>query len=214
VKKRPGSLKAAWRDHIRIDDYERHMAANGQAQANASLLKSLFLNYAPPLGARILVAGAGGGQCFDYLPTNVLGRYRTTFADISAAYLERLSERLKGVDFSAVVDDIEDSRLAGPFDLAIVVLVLEHVDWRLAVASLARQAARVFTVIQQNPAVLPPNRLEGSLAMLEQVPPVLVDRAELIGAFEASGFRCHRTEQRSVAGGKTMLALDFVRDSR
>jgi hypothetical protein len=214
VKERPGSLRAVWRDHIRTEDYERHMAANGQAQANASLLQDLFLNYAPPLGARVLFAGAGAGQCFDYLPTNLLGRYRTTFADISPVYLDRLSQRVTGVDYSTVVDDIEDSRLAGPFDLAIVILVLEHVDWRRAVDCLTRQAARVFTVIQQNPAELPASRLEGTLAVLEEVPPTLVDPAALIGAFDARAFRCYRTDRRAVAGGKTMLALDFLRDTR
>jgi hypothetical protein len=214
VKDRPASLREVWRDHIRIEDYERHMAANGQAQANASLLEDLFLNYAPPLGAPVLFAGAGAGQYFDYSPSALLGRYRTTFADINPLYLSRLSERIAGVDFATVVDDISESRLTGPFDLAIVILVLEHTDWRRAVACLARQAARVFTVIQQNPAAAAHHRLQGTLALLEDVPPVLVDPADLTAAFEEWGFRCHRTDSRGVAGGKTMLALDFVRQIR
>jgi hypothetical protein len=214
VKDRPASLREVWRDHIRIEDYERHMAANGQAQANASLLEDLFVNQAPPLGARVLFAGAGAGQCFDYLPPNLLGRYRATFADINAGYLERLACRLTGVDFATVVDDIEHSRLPGPFDLAIVVLVLEHCDWLKAVDCLTRQSARAFTVIQQNPAIPPPQRLEGTLAALEESPPVLIDPAALTAAFEARGFHRHRTASRDVTGGKSMLALDFVRTTR
>lgn len=214
MKDRSASLREVWRDHISIDDYECHMAANGQAQANAALLQDLFVNYAPSLGARILFAGAGAGQCFDYLPPNLLGRYRTTFADINPAYLERLSRRITGVDFATIVDDIERSRLAGPFDLAIAILVLEHTDWRKAVDCLTRQSGRVFTVIQQNPAEPPPPRLEGTMTLLEEAPPVLVDPVALTAAFEDRCFGCHRTESRPVAGGKTMLALDFVRRTR
>ena len=214
MKDRPVSLREAWRDRIRIEDYERHMAANGQAQANASLLEDLFLNYAPPLGAQILFAGAGAGQYFDYFPGKLLGRYRPTFADINPLYLRRLSGRIAGVDYASIVDDIADSRLPGPFDLAIVILVLEHTDWRQAVDCLTRQAARVFTVIQQNPAARVHQRLEGTLALLEEAPPVLVDPAALTAAFEDRGFRCYRTASRGVAGGKTMLALDFVRQLR
>ena len=214
MKQRPASLREVWRDHIRIEDYERHMASNGQAQANASLLEDLFVNFAPALGAKLLFAGAGAGQCFDYLPSSLLGRYRATFADINPAYLSRLAGRLPGAEVATVVDDIEHSRLTGPFDLAIVILVLEHTDWRKAVACLARQSARVFTIIQQNPAVPPPPRLEGTLSVLEELPPVLVDPEALRSAFEALSFSCYRTDRRDVAGGKTMLALDFLRTAR
>lgn len=214
MRDRPASLREVWRDHINIDDYERHMAANGQAQANASLLEDLFVNHAPPLGARVLFAGAGAGQCFDYLSSSLLGRYRTTFADINPAYLERLSRRITGVDYSTVVDDIEQSRLTGPFDLAIAVLVLEHADWRKAVECLTRQSSRVFTVIQQNPSEPLPLSLEGTLSVLEELPPVLIDPVALTAAFENRGFGCHRRDSRPVAGGKSMLALDFVRRPR
>ena len=94
MNKRPASLRGAWQELITIEDYERHMAAVGQVQANASLLQELFLDYAPRVGARILFAGAGTGQYLDYLPANRLGRYRTTFADINASYVARLAGRL------------------------------------------------------------------------------------------------------------------------
>lgn len=187
------------------------MAAVGQAQANASLLEELFLGYAPRLGARILFAGAGTGQCFDYLPANLLGRYRVTFADINAGYLARLAERLAGSDIATVVDDIEATRLAGPFELAIAVLVLEHVDWRRAVDSLASQAGRVFVVIQQNPAEPSPNRLDGTMAILHEASPALVDPLALTAAFEAHGFGPTRTSVRAVPDGKRMLGFDFCR---
>jgi len=204
------SLRGVWRDHITIQDYERHMAAVGQAQANASLLEELFRDHAPRLGAHILFAGAGTGQYFDYLPPNLLARYRPTFADINAVYLGRLSERITGTGIATVVDDIEDSRLPGPFDLAIAMLVLEHTDWRRAVQSLTRQSARVFVVIQQNPADPPSLRLEGTLAILEELQPVLINRDALIEVFKAKGFPLRRTSTRQVRDGKVMLALEFV----
>src|SRR5713101_7078807 len=138
------TLRELWRRHIAADDYERHMAAVGQAEANAGLIQELFRDHAPPPGARLLFAGAGTGQCFDYLPANIVAPFRTTFSDINPGYLDRLSARIHGVDFTTAVDDIESSQLAGAFDLAIVILVLEHVHWRKAVAGLAGQAERVF----------------------------------------------------------------------
>jgi hypothetical protein len=201
------TLYELWRDHITIDDYERHMAAIGQAQANASLLEEFFRQHAPRTGARILFAGAGAGQCFDYVPPTILGAYRVTFTDINPAYLDRLSQRLRGIDFSTVVDDIESPRLPGPYDLAVVILVLEHVDWRKAIAALQRQATRLFLVIQQNPANLTARPLEGSMSALEDSPPVLLDPASLLAALPASDIR---TAERTLPDGKRMLAFDIT----
>lgn len=203
------SLRDIWRAQISIEDYERHMAAAGQAEANASLLAELFRDRPPRLGATILFAGAGTGQCFDYLAPSVLRRYRTTFADINPAFLSRLSERLLEIDFFTVVDDIERSRLRGLFDLAIAVLVLEHVDWRKAVACLSRQARRIFVVLQQDPSEPAPCRLEGSMSLLKEARPVLIDPEELTRALTALGFDLSATSQRRVADDKTMLGLDF-----
>ena len=210
MNRRPASLRDAWQEVITVEDYERHMAAAGQVQANASLLEELFRDYAPRLGARILFAGAGTGQYLDYLPPNLLGRYRTTFADINPAYLARLAGRISGIEIATVLDDVEDSALAGPFDLAIAILVLEHTDWRRAVDSLTRQAARVFTITQVNPPGGSPNRLQGSMTALAMVPPTPIDPAALIAAFESRDFRCYRQTERQVADGKTMLAMDFL----
>jgi hypothetical protein len=208
--KAPATLREFWRSHITIEDYERHMAAVGQAQANASLLEELFRDFAPRAGARLLFAGAGTGQYFEYLPSNLLGRYRATFADINPNYLRRLAERLRGSDFSIVVDDIEASSLPGPFDLAVAVLVLEHVNWRRAVRSLTGQAARVFLVIQRNPADPVLRRLEGSMTALSDLPPGSIDPIDLNQAFDAAGFHLLRTAERAVLDGKRMLALDFI----
>ena len=74
------ALRDAWANLIRAEDYEAHMAAVGQAQANAHLVADYFLQ-APLLpGARILFLGAGTGQVFDY---------------VSPAFLPALSHHLQ-----------------------------------------------------------------------------------------------------------------------
>jgi hypothetical protein len=197
-----------WAGHITAEDYERHMAATGQPQANADLLAELFRDSPPAPGARILFAGAGTGQYFDHFSSAGLAPYRPIFTDLSPHFLERLAARLA---CQTLVDDIEAPRVEGPFDLAIVILVLEHVEWRRAVAELCRIAARVFAIVQQNPAGLTERPLPGTMAALCDLPTQLVDRGELIAEFDGRGFELARTSLRAVRDGKKMVGLDFKR---
>ena len=202
----PRTLRQAWAGHIAPDDYERHMAANGQPQANAGLLDELFRISPPAPGARILFAGAGTGQYFDYWAPSSLAPYACVFTDINPLYLARLAARFPG---ESLVDDIEGPCVIGPFDLAIVMLVLEHVDWRCAAAALCGLAGRVFTVTQEDPAVATLRPLPGTLAVLRDHPPKLIERAALIAHFGRLGFTLTRTAIREVADGKKMVGLDF-----
>jgi len=194
-----------WRNHITADDYERHMASTGQPQANADLLAELFRDHTPTPGAAVLFAGAGTGQIFDHFAPAVLADYRVTCTDINPAYLLRLTARY---ECATATDDIESPVLRGPFDLAIVTLVLEHVDWRRAVAGLCGMAARVFIVIQEDPPGSIARPLEGTLAGLRSH---LLDRGELIAQFREGAFDLLRTSVREVRDGKTMVGLDFTR---
>lgn len=210
----PRKLREAWAGHIAPDDYERHMAATVQPRANAGLLAELFRDRPPAPGARILFAGAGTGQYFDYWAPAALAPYRPVFTDINPVYLARLAARFAG---ETHIDDIEAPRVAGPFDLAIVILVLEHVDWRRAAGALCRIAGRVFTVTQQNPAGAIVRSLPGTLGILQDHPPRLIQRATLIEHFSRLGFTVMRSAIREVADGKKMVALDFAgppRDTR
>ncbi len=197
-----------WAGHITADDYERHMAGTGQPQANADLLAELFREAPPAPGARILFAGAGTGQYFDHFPPAALLPYRPIFTDLNRHFLDRLAERLV---CETLVDDIEAPRVEGPFDLAIVILVLEHVEWRRAVAGLCRVAARVFAIVQENPAGLTERPLPGTLAALRELPTRLVDRDELIAEFGGRSFDLARASFRAVRDGKRMVGLDFRR---
>ncbi|SPE36187.1 conserved hypothetical protein [Candidatus Sulfopaludibacter sp. SbA6] len=153
---------------------------------------------------------------FDYIDASILHPYRTTFTDINPAWLERLTARVesRGVAFETLVDDMERSSVPGYFDLVIAVLVLEHVDWRCAVANLCRLATgRVFVVAQENPSHLAASLLAiGSMNIFREIHPRLIGRDELVPAFEERGFRVQSVSSREVADSKKMLAIEFARD--
>ena len=116
------------------------------AEANAFLLRDLLEGVA----GRVLIAGAGTGQMFPYLPADFLAACQVTCSDVNPVFLERLRERFA---CQTVVDDIEDSRLLPGFAAIAVVLVLEHVDWRRALDSLVRlQPEQLVLIVQRNPA--------------------------------------------------------------
>ena len=198
-----------WAARISAGDYERHMTATGQPQANADLVAECFRGDPPAPGASIFIPGAGTGQIFEFLPPDVLARYRVTCTDINPGYLARLARRLPAA--ITALDDIESPTVEGPFDLAIVILVLEHVEWRRAVAALARITSRVFAIVQENPPGLAPSLLTGTMAALNESPMHMVDSAELIAEFASHRFDLTRRTAREVRDGKRMLAFDFKR---
>ena len=102
-----------WAGHITADDYERQMAATGQPQANGDLLAELFRDVPPAPGSRILFAGAGTGQYFDYFPPAALGHYRPIFTDLNPRFLDRLAPRFT---CQTLVDDIEAPNGPGSAD--------------------------------------------------------------------------------------------------
>jgi hypothetical protein len=167
------------------------------------LVAELFRERPPVSGAAVWFAGAGTGQFFDDFPREVLEPYRVTCTDINPTFLERLVGRFP---CETAVDDIECPALAGPFELAIVILVLEHVDWRKAVGGLCGIARRVFVVIQQNPEGLVARALAGTMSLVRGQ---LLRPDELIAEFERHGFQMVRTSKRAVRDGKSMVGLEF-----
>jgi len=203
------TLRDAWTTRVTPEDYEAHMARNGQAQANAAIVRDLLSGAALPPGSKILLAGAGTGQIFDYLPAEFFAPYRLICSDIHAAFLARLRQR---VPCETVIDDVEDSRVEPGLAAIILVLVLEHVDWRRALASLRRlQPERFLIVIQRNPAVnqaLPP---AGTMRVFaEEARPNQVPFSELAEEMAGMGFHAERLEEIPVADGKTMAGGLFV----
>jgi hypothetical protein len=211
-------LREAWTRIIRAEDYETHMAAVGQAQATAKLVAEYFQFARLAKGTRILFLGAGTGQMFDYVTPDFLRPYRTTFADINAGYLKWLTQRLKvteGLHYSTTVDDVEQTQLKPGAALVIAVLLLEHVNWRKAVATMCTLSQEmVLVVVQQNPegmkTALTPNRAAmGTMKIFQEVHPVLIPRKELQEAFLTEGFAPKYAAERTAAHGKKMVALGF-----
>ncbi len=212
------SLREAWKG-VEASDYDAHMARVGQAQANALLLPRLLRDHPPP-GPRLVVAGAGTGQLLDYADPAFLRPFDVTFTDISAALLARLAERLqaRAPGWSAhreVVDDVEDTRLQGPLDAIVLVLVLEHVDWRKALRSLiGLEPGRLYSIIQENPpdmasAITPSREPVGSMRVIREAGPVLVPHAELTREMDGLGYSLLATERRGVPDAKTMVGLVY-----
>lgn len=206
------TLKDVWRNGVTAADYETHMAAIGQAQANAAHLA----DFARSGGGRLLVAGCGPGQFFDYLEKGALDRWRVVYCDINPGYLSVLRQRCPGA--VCVADDLESSSIAGSFDAASATLVLEHTDWKRVVATLARLAPRLMLVIQINPAemataVSPGRTLPESMQRFREVHPQLIDEAELLAEMGRLGRRLTARRPRPVADHKTMLALEFDQEA-
>lgn len=209
--------KLAWSRAIRPADYDAHMASVGQAEANAQLLAEFFARRPPATGARLLIAGAGTGQMFDFVKPCFLAPYRVTFADISADFLDVLRRRIAPathLEYETRVDDLEHSALQPGYELAVVVLVLEHIDWRAGVATLCRLArSRVLTIVQENPPGVTTSMTRppiGSMAVLREVPHALLDPRELIAEFQRHGFVLRERTARDVPDGKKMVLLEFV----
>jgi hypothetical protein len=204
-------LRLAWTKQIEPDDYEAHMKAVGQAQANADLLAELFRDFPPAAGARVHIAGAGTGQYFDYWPVAALAPYELVFTDLNPQFLVLLTARTQELTRLIRVEDIEAPRLIGPWDLTIVILVLEHVDWGPAVSALCARTERAFVVIQENPPDPPPRELVGTMDVLREARPHLIAREALIDAFQLEGFELARISMREVLDAKHITGLDFTR---
>jgi len=203
---------------VQVDDYEQFMASIGQAQANARLVAAML----PAEPGRVLFAGAGAGQMLDYLDAALLAPHHLVFTDINAEFLRRLDERLRmaGISrYETLIDDLEESKVSGEFDAAIVVLVLEHIDWRRGVESLARIAPRrCCIVIQQNPAAMAsavtPGRVPpGSMAVMVEAKPTLVPVETLIEAMAQHGYVLDGQHTEEVADGKRMLGCEWINRS-
>jgi len=183
------ALRRAWTEVVTPDDYEQHMAAIGQAEANAHLVKEMIEARPPEPGSTILFAGAGTGQMFDFVDPSFLKPYKLIFTDIRQEFLDRLSVRAEraGLEFETRIQDLDDNHISHRIkgvEATILVLVLEHVDWRRALTlTLSR---RMYIVIQVNPpelqqAVSPHRVLPPSMAAVsKRARPKLIKRRELI----------------------------------
>jgi SAM-dependent methyltransferase len=208
-------LRDAWLHAVVPGDYDQHMERNGQAAANAALVADLLMRFPPSPEGRVLIAGAGTGQLLALAP-RVFAELRLLCTDINPVFLDQLSATARSSGLASVktaVDDIEDTRLQPGFDTIIVVLVLEHVDWRRALASLASLGARqMIVVIQQNPASSPAvlsasPTIAGTMRVFLQAQPALIPPAALVKEARKHQFVAVAEESADVADRKAMRAF-------
>lgn len=213
------SLHQAWAEIILASDYELHMANVGQAEANARLTRDLVLGEGLPPGSRILFAGSGPGQLFEYVPGDFLAPHEVVFADINPEFVKLARDRAHEAGLSrveALVDDIEATSLHGPFQMVVLVLVLEHVDWRKALDQMSGlNPDRLVVVLQRNPVtmegmVTPHRELPGSLKACQSgEKPHLLDEKELVAHLSDLGYSLSMRDERPVPDGKSMIGLMF-----
>jgi 2-polyprenyl-3-methyl-5-hydroxy-6-metoxy-1,4-benzoquinol methylase len=212
------TLREAWSSRIDAADYDAHMDSIGQAQANAFLVAEFLAHSGLQPDAVLLVVGAGTGQMFDFVSAALLQPFDVTFTDLNPVFLEKLKERLSRfptITYSLLPDDIENTQLSGSYDAVLAVLVLEHVDFRKAVANLCHLSRQhIFIVHQRNldPASgamthVPTN----SMKVLFEAPPHLRTQSELVEAFRAGGFELSSTASKDVFDNKQMCSLHFYR---
>jgi hypothetical protein len=213
-------LRRAWTQIVTAEDYEQHMAAIGQAQAAASLIRHLIESAGLAGGARVVMVGAGTGQMLDYVDGGLLRPFHLTFTDLNARFLARLGERLSraGLEATILEDDIEQTTLESGPELVLASLLLEHIDWQRGVEVFARLSPTACgVVIQENPpgmrsSITPGRRVPPSMAQaMETAHATLVPRDQLVAAFEAVGYRCADACERTVADEKRLVGMLFVR---
>ncbi len=215
----PG-LRRAWTQIVTGEDYDEHMARIGQAQAGADLACQILRFADPPAGARVVIAGAGTGQAFDFAHPAIFRPFRLTCTDLNPAFLARLAQRLAKHGLAATVleDDIERTGIEPAPDLLLATLLLEHIDWRRGVGAISGlRPAACGIVIQENPegmtpAITPGRQIPPSIAKAVEIAhATLVPRADLVAAFAARRYRRKKTWTREVADGKKLVGLLFVR---
>ena len=196
------------------------MADVGQAQANAEIVRDLTIGLALAPDSKVLFVGAGPGQMFNHVSADFLQSFRLTFTDINQEFLSRLAERATAAGltrFETIIDDVEESKLQEAVDLAVVVLVLEHVDWRKALENLiAMPCKRLVIVIQKNPPemetnVSPHRPLRGSLQEASSGEQAhLIDEDDLTAFLAAREYVVAAKDERVVPDDKRMCGLLFL----
>jgi SAM-dependent methyltransferase len=214
-------LRHAWMRLVSGNDIDEHMHQVGQAAANAELLVSMLRSQHGSKATKLLLVGGGTGQFLDYVDASNFAQHEIVLSDINPKFLERARARFAKADLqnvAFVTDDIESTSLRGPFGSIAVVMVLEHIDWRLGLSNIHRLAPTWLSIIiQRNPnnmtaAIAPNRKLNASLqAFSGTAHPMLVSSEALIEFLATLGYRLHLRDERAVADEKTMLGFSFRR---
>jgi hypothetical protein len=215
-------LFEAWTTVVRARDMDAHMARNGQADANAKLLAWMLGAIPPSPGGRILMPGAGTGQFLDRIETAALEPWDWIFTDVNTEFLDFMHSRLRrhrGVSAAICIDDAEAPNTEGPLCAVLTALLLEHVDWKKALAAWAALSPGwIGIVIERDDATgerrPTPRPLRSTIARFEEVArPHLVPERELADELARLGYLPHARREEPVPDARAMVALLHRREA-
>ena len=209
--------RRGWMEIITGDDLDSHTAAIGQAEANAEIVKQMLAEHPLSPNSRLLIAGGSTGQLFDYVRPQDLGsNVELLLTDINPSFLAKARERLQrfsGINYQTLLDDIEDTKLKGGYGGVLVVLVLQHVEWRKALESLLSLSPNKLYIIEQEQdpsqhAVTKSRKLSDAWRRYAEVAnPKLVQRQELTDFLQKRGYQVAGKYERAVPDNKTMYGF-------
>lgn len=208
--------KKHWQELVEPDDYDAHMIEAGQASVNAMLVKEMFSRFPLAAGSTVYVPGCGTGQLFDFLKPDALGSFRYIFADIKPEFLERLKNRISsGLNYKIIQDDVELSAVTEKADAALVVLLLQHIDWRVGLKNILVTKPKWLFVIEQeqdakDSEINKNRKLRPSMKKFSEAAKTeLLDRGELEDFLKGAGYARRWLQAESVPYTKRMVAFVF-----
>lgn len=210
-----GKTKSSWQEVVTSEDLDAHMIEIGQVEANAYILTQLLQSH-PPRAGLIYVPGCGTGQIFDFVNLDLLKNYEFLFSDIKRDFLNKLENRLSSkLKFQAFTEDVEETSVHKKVEAILAILLLEHVDWRLALSHLLRTNPEyIFVIIQvhtlQSGVVNTNRQLRPSIKLFsETARPELVAPEDLVQFLASMGFQKVAESSKEVPDNKRMLGLCF-----
>lgn len=213
----PGERKG-WTEVITAEDFDYHMATIGQAETNSKIIREMFSEFPLPNNSKLLVAGCGTCQMFDYLEPKKIGTYQFIFSDINQSFFEVAKKRMKNfpeAEYKFVIDDIESTKINEKIDGVIAVLLLEHIDWKKGIDSFVKlKPNRIYLIIQvqddKKSFVTKGMKLRPSIEEFSKIAnPQPVKEQELSNYLKNKSYKLIKKIKRPVQDDKAMVGLVF-----
>lgn len=209
--------KEAWKSIISAEDLDKHMIKTKQIQANTKILQNMINDF-PISKMKILVPGCGTGQVFEHLDLTLFSGSQIIFTDINKKYLEKLNQRLKKfrkISYSVTMDDIENTKIKKHFNSCILILVLEHIEWKKVIKNILNFGVSSFYVIIQKQ-----NKNKQTITSYRDMPKSitkfstiarthLIDNLEIKQYFKKEGFDLLKKYNEKVLDNKKMVGFYF-----
>jgi hypothetical protein len=210
--------KKGWTEVVTPEDLDIHMAVIGQAESNAKIILEMFSEFPLTDTSKLLVAGCGTCQMFDYFEPQKIGKVQFVFSDINPSFFEQVKKRLKKyseIRYKLVVDDAESTKLNEKIDGILAVLLLEHIEWKKGINSFIKlNPKRMYLIIQeQNDKkgfVTTGRKLQPSIEEFSKIAnPKLVDEKELTEYLKKHNYEIAKIIKKEVPDNKLMVGLVF-----